>query len=607
LDYVQEEVDSPLNSLDPSELDQYAITPPTHGRALRREKEKQAVHGKTRKLSYREYKEQTGRSRHNYSDPGFPQTVLHSELTGFEIGTDEQVEGNEKQRRLPVKSRSFKSFKKPRKYDRDLKNENLNVVPEGNVNNPTNVLLTPLGQNVLPAIKVDSGRFMSLSQKFQPPQKPSGTRRQLSMPKKDCPADRVEFYSIFSMLINMGDKAKKEKERQMSRQKSHDENFWVSQIMVYVWLELQAWHCGKTLQELDKDLVAERQKINSVLEQVINFHIDPVNVVTGGAGKPVEPVSLFQGSAMSEPVAMMSGDGGIDISAARNSPIQLDQCDSEEGIIDCDSGRSGIFLDRAILDRQREAVVKVTNLLNQVDVVEGLYPTTKALGKECAMYTSDSLKHNQDTLCLWLNITKDLSHTLNMMAKTLGMQCFEGLDWQLLEYCAACPVAPTGRMCGDECCCIRPNEPAEPVHFQVEESPSEEDSISPEAYPPHYLPRLKLGGKSVRFDSTNPSSPDTDPEVMRLTPGAPSSTSTPVKFRSSPSISNMSRTSSEISLDEGAKSSRFVYRNYVEKSLKKMGMRKLLKRLHDLLDGSLQRAKVILEKPNPTFAEVSKV
>ncbi|XP_064627504.1 mitogen-activated protein kinase kinase kinase 4-like [Lineus longissimus] len=606
LDYnpdEREDVESPFNSIDPFELDKYAITPPTLGRALRRAKEKQAVHGKTRKLSYREYKEQTGRSRHNYSDPGFAPTELTTELTGFEMGSEEQPGTDAKQQRLPVKSKSFKSFKRPRKFERDLKNENLHEVPEGN---SSNVLLTPLGQNVLPAIKVDSNRFMSLSQKYQHPQKPSGTRRKLSTPKQECPEDRIEFYNIFSMLINMGDKAKKEKEKNMSRQKSRDESCWVSQVMDYLWLELQAWHSGKSLQDMDRDLVAERQKINSVLQQVINFSFEPVSVAggTGRADKPMEPVNLFQGAGVSEAVSMAAGDGGIDLSAVRKSPVE--RCDSREGVMDCDYETTGIFLDRAIIDRQKEAVIKVMYLLNQVDVVEALYPTTKALGKECAMYTCDNFKHNQDTLCLWLNITKDLSHTLNMMAKTLGMQGFEGLDWHLSEYCAHCPISTTSHICDDECCCIQPNEPAEVVRFQVEGSPSEEDSISPEAHPPHYLPQLKLGAKSVRFDSTNPSSPDNDPESMRLTPGTPSSTSTPVKFRSSPSISNMSRTSSEISLDEGAKPWRSVYRHYVEKSLKKMGMRKLLKRLHDLLDGSLQRSKVILEKPNPAFTEISK-
>ena len=40
-----------------------------------------------------------------------------------------------------------------------------------------------------------------------------------------------------------------------------------------------------------------------------------------------------------------------------------------------------------------------------------------------------------------------------------------------------------------------------------------------------------------------------------------------------------------------------LYRYFVDRNLKKMGLGKLLTRLQDLLDGTLQRAKQVLERP----------
>ena len=62
---------------------------------------------------------------------------------------------------------------------------------------------------------------------------------------------------------------------------------------------------------------------------------------------------------------------------------------------------------------------------------------------------------------------------------------------------------------------------------------------------------------------------------------------------------SLSGASSEASLDDISRQS--VYRNFVDRGLKKMGLSKMLVRLRDILDKSLQRAKRSLEKPCGEF------
>ena len=68
-------------------------------------------------------------------------------------------------------------------------------------------------------------------------------------------------------------------------------------------------------------------------------------------------------------------------------------------------------------------------------------------------------------------------------------------------------------------------------------------------------------------------------------------------LRSWSNLSGVSRSNSSTSIDE-LTSRTSVYRRFVEKHLKKMGLRKLLARLRQLLDQTLQRAQQALEIPH---------
>ena len=107
--------------------------------------------------------------------------------------------------------------------------------------------------------------------------------------------------------------------------------------------------------------------------------------------------------------------------------------------------------------------------------------------------------------------------------------------------------------------------------------------------------------KNVRFSGLDLNSPDTSPveSAVNLLACTPPDSSTPRKPQHFPNrqISNtstLSRTSSSLSYEDSRTS---IYRHFVDRHLKKMGLRKLLHRLKCLLDGSLQRARHALEKP----------
>lgn len=96
-----------------------------------------------------------------------------------------------------------------------------------------------------------------------------------------CPETRMEFYRTFSLLIKLGSLAHNQQDGQKQqvvgntaeKQSSEENKKWQVELSQALWLELQAWHANRTMDEQDMHLVKARAEVEKVLDEVINFKV----------------------------------------------------------------------------------------------------------------------------------------------------------------------------------------------------------------------------------------------------------------------------------------------------------------------------------------------
>uniref|UniRef100_A0A8D3DEG1 Mitogen-activated protein kinase kinase kinase 4 n=1 Tax=Scophthalmus maximus TaxID=52904 RepID=A0A8D3DEG1_SCOMX len=197
------------------------------------------------------------------------------------------------------------------------------------------------------------------------------------------------------------------------------------------------------------------------------------------------------------------------------------------------------------MNRQRLAFEQVKRVMELLESVEALYPSLQALQKDYEKYAARDFQGRVQALCLWLNITQDLNQKLRVMATVLGLHDLSRIGWPVFEI-------PSPR-------CSRGND--------EEENEKDEENDS------------------------------TEGELGHIADGDLSPTLTP-KFARLLSEDEFLPTaivgSAEATVGGGVFCPTAIYRPFVDKALKQMGLRKLILRLHKLMDRSLQRSRAAL-------------
>uniref|UniRef100_A0A671SF96 Mitogen-activated protein kinase kinase kinase 4 n=1 Tax=Sinocyclocheilus anshuiensis TaxID=1608454 RepID=A0A671SF96_9TELE len=191
---------------------------------------------------------------------------------------------------------------------------------------------------------------------------------------------------------------------------------------------------------------------------------------------------------------------------------------------------------REHLQRQRVAFDQVKRVMSLLESVEALYPSLQTLQKDYEKYAARDFQGRVQALCLWLNITQDLNQKLRVMGTVLGLRDLSRIGWPIFEI-------PSPR-------CSRGNEDDE---VDEDETESTERTLS-------------------EATSDGEQSPCPTPKFSRLL-------------------------SEEELLPRDNVTCYFpttIYRPFVDKALKQMGLRKLILRLHKLMDRSLQRSRTAL-------------
>lgn len=76
---------------------------------------------------------------------------------------------------------------------------------------------------------------------------------------------RQDFHETFANLIKLGSCDKQE------GKPSNEDYTWQTELKDIIWLELQAWHADRSLEQQDKYLYSARQGIPDLLRRILNY------------------------------------------------------------------------------------------------------------------------------------------------------------------------------------------------------------------------------------------------------------------------------------------------------------------------------------------------
>ena len=356
--------------------------------------------------------------------------------------------------------------------------------------------------------------------------------------------DRCDFYQTFSMLIRLGNVPKKEKEPKggggglfgsspYARQQSTEQEMWQTHLCDLIWFELQAYINVRTNKDQDDFLCEARKGIGTTLDRVMSFNAAGIT------------------------------DNSSDAQIFTNGLTVECLCSR------CKSRYSGVCLQQVI--RKQCAVSKmVMSLLDDVENAESLYPTQKALANEHPVYAEHEFQQRIATLCLWMTITRDIAHKLKLMAEIayISDQSLIGTAWSCVDL-HSLKTLVSGYSGKDVYI-------ADDDHSVLDDDGNDEgleaanSETSVDSGRATFVPHGDiLRQKSVHFEDEQGHRGDAQCRSERR------------RYRiSRPNSTEVTPTS--------------IYRLYVDALLKKTGLRKLLARLKDLLDATLQRARLAL-------------
>ncbi|XP_015477455.1 mitogen-activated protein kinase kinase kinase 4 isoform X5 [Parus major] len=113
------------------------------------------------------------------------------------------------------------------------------------------------------------------------------TTRQTS--RTDCPADRLKFFETLRLLLKLTSVSKKKDREQ--RGQENTSSVWLNRSNELIWLELQAWHAGRSINDQDLYLYAARQAIPDIINEILTFKVDYGNFSSGKNGASLNGTS----------------------------------------------------------------------------------------------------------------------------------------------------------------------------------------------------------------------------------------------------------------------------------------------------------------------------
>ncbi|KAF7662423.1 hypothetical protein LDENG_00235940 [Lucifuga dentata] len=382
------------------------------------------------------------------------------------------------------------------------------------------------------------------------------THRQTS--RTDCPADRLKFFETLRLLLKLTSMSSKRKEKE---QRGLENMAFVGHNNEVIWLELQAWHARRSTKDQDLFLFTARQAIPDIIDKVLLFKVNYVSLKA--AQDPASQTS--HGDYESVPDLICGGErepAVAEINHCGVDPWGFSACPSSSMNAAEPLGSGADCRDH--LQRQRLAFEQVKQVMEVLESVEALYPSLQALQKHYQKYAAQDFQGRVQALCLWLNITQDLNQKLRVMATVLGLHDLSRIGWPVFEI-------PSPR-------CSRGNE---------EEENDNEENDSTATFTAESDSEDRDNGEEAEHIAEGESSPSLTPKFARL-------------LSEDEFLPAAGSESAEAAGAGGVFCPTAIYRPFVDKALKQMGLRKLILRLHKLMDRSLQRSRAALLRHAPT-------
>ncbi|XP_072247259.1 mitogen-activated protein kinase kinase kinase 4 isoform X1 [Leuresthes tenuis] len=377
------------------------------------------------------------------------------------------------------------------------------------------------------------------------------THRQTS--RTDCPADRLKFFETLRLLLKLTSMSSKRKEKE---QRGLENMAFMGHNNEVIWLELQAWHARRSTSDQDVFLFTARRAIPDIISEVLHFKVNydslrgaqclESQTIQWDYETVLDPV---YGEKSHLPVAE-TNHCGVDPWGFNACPLSAMNAAEPLGSGgDC----------REHLQRQRLAFEQVKRVMELLESVEALYPSLQALQKDYEKYAARDFQGRVQALCLWLNITQDLNQKLRVMATVLGLHDLSRIGWPVFEI-------PSPR-------CSRGNE--------EEENEEDEENGSTATFTAESDGENRDAVEEEEIVAEEELSPILTPKVARLL--------SEDEFLPTATLGNP-----EVTVGGDVFCPTAIYRPFVDKALKQMGLRKLILRLHKLMDRSLQRARAAL-------------
>ncbi|XP_019131220.2 mitogen-activated protein kinase kinase kinase 4 isoform X4 [Larimichthys crocea] len=388
------------------------------------------------------------------------------------------------------------------------------------------------------------------------------THRQTS--RTDCPADRLKFFETLRLLLKLTSMSSKRKEKE---QRGLENMAFMGHNNEVIWLELQAWHARRSTGDQDLFLFTARQAIPDIINEVLHFKVNYASL--RGAQCSVEgeyqSVPDLVCGEEREPAVAETNHCGVDPWGFSAFPSSAMNAAEPLG--------SGAVC-REHLQRQRLAFEQVKHVIELLESVEALYPSLQALQKDYEKYAARDFQGRVQALCLWLNITQDLNQKLRVMATVLGLHDLSRIGWPVFEI-------PSPR-------CSRGNEEEDNEEDEENDSTAtftaESDGEDRDAEEEEEEEEVVVLGHIAEGEL----SPSLTPKFARL-------------LSEDEFLPTANAVSAEVIAGGGVFCPTAIYRPFVDKALKQMGLRKLILRLHKLMDRSLQRSRAALLRHTPAL------
>ncbi|XP_071480035.1 mitogen-activated protein kinase kinase kinase 4-like [Diadema antillarum] len=309
-----------------------------------------------------------------------------------------------------------------------------------------------------PNLKIGSSTcFRSVkSQQVSPPSSPgSRTKKHSSSSSKSYyAAERVEFHRTFSALIRMGSSTKKETSQEHSqrirRQDGMAHDMFQMQWTEMLWLELMAYYNSRDIDEQDLHLFEARKQISEIISEILEFRFQ--NAASNQTVKSKCSLDRKRSSfkSVQRNIAKhVSGQSSTSSSSSQGDSVDTTQlngtaCDTcmmpghrrQPSVSDICMPLSAAL--NSYITDTCDAWYRINYLLKKLEQIQSLYPTSKAFLNDVPEGVREDFTKRVETMCLWLNLTNDISHKFDLTSQILGVIDLENLWWPCLDLPGYC-------------------------------------------------------------------------------------------------------------------------------------------------------------------------